>query len=148
MHKAYTYTQIIKHTLALKMQFTLCRLQQWEAPSRWHTQMEMKDCKAYVVNRFSTGEQSSGSQQQESNMPASGNENKLYTYMGAPKFDITCGDGEVYENIPDSIVTNGDTGEEENIYETIAASGEPLEDERIYEPVAGGAQEPNEITCL
>ena len=122
-----------------------CRSQEWDTPE-WHTQMEMKECKAYGVNRSNTDKRSSATQQrEESKIPASGNENTLYTNMGALKFDITYGDEEEYEDISDSVVTGGNTGEdEEHTYEVIPTSGDPEEHE--YEPatVTGGAQE---VTC-
>ena len=104
--------------------------------------MEMKECTAYGVNLVTTnGHSSIFQQEEESKMPTPGNEDMLYTYMSAPKCDITSGDGEVYENVP--VVTSGDAGEDENVYETMPTSEDP-EDEYIYEPVTRGAQEPDE----
>ena len=106
--------------------------------------MEMEECKAYGVNRFGTDEQSSAfRQQEESKMPASGNNHTSYMYVSAPKPDITRGDEEGYQNTSASGVASGDAREDEkHIYDVIPTSGNP---EHEYEQVTGGAQEPYEM---
>ena len=113
----------------------------------WESPIEMKECEAYSVTRINThaGERSSASQQhKESKMPASGNSDTSYTYVSAPKCDITRDNEKAYKSTSESGVTGGDTGDEKHMYDVIPTRSDP--EHEYDEPVTRAAQQkPNEI---